>query len=402
MLDAAAQSDRQGIRELSRETRLLLACARVSMDAATSAQVGPLLEEGIDWQQVHRIAPQHGMVPLLYWHLNRLAPARIPARHLRAMQVDFLQNTHQNLMLIEELHALLDLFQARGISVVPFKGVMLVASVYGCVSLRKSGDLDILVHPRDIREAGEVMLARGYRSDGPAHDHTFEQRFAGDGGMAVELRWRLSPWHFRSVLDLDTLRGRCTSVDVSGRMVPSLSPEDLLVYLCMHGTKHYWTRLFWLCDVAELVRAHPEMEWERAQESARVLGSRRMLDLGLFLAGDLLGANVPARVFQRLQRDSRIRLLAQQVSGYLFDSPDGPREPASRRERSAYQLSVTDRLADRVCFCRVKAGSYLRPNQLDRAWVKLPSSLGFLYYILRPLRLAAGYGSSRIHSHGKR
>jgi hypothetical protein len=35
-------------------------------------------------------------------------------------------------------------------------------------------------------------------------------------------------------------------------------PEDMLLFLCVHGGKHQWTRLAWICDVAEFIREAQE------------------------------------------------------------------------------------------------------------------------------------------------
>ena len=36
--------------------------------------------------------------------------------------------------------------------------------------------------------------------------------------------------------------------------VPALPDRELLLILCLHGTKHFWSSLGWLVDVAELIR----------------------------------------------------------------------------------------------------------------------------------------------------
>ena len=50
---------------------------------------------------------------------------------------------------------------------------------------------------------------------------------------------------------------------VSGTDVSSLAMENLLWLLCVHATKHKWARLSWICDVAELLRSQPQLNWEK-------------------------------------------------------------------------------------------------------------------------------------------
>jgi len=65
----------------------------------------------------------------------------------------------------------------------------------------------------------------------------------------------------------------------------------------VHGTKHRWERLRWICDVAELIRVREDVKWETLMRVAESLGSRHMLSLGLYLAHDVLGAPLPEQAF---------------------------------------------------------------------------------------------------------
>ena len=44
----------------------------------------------------------------------------------------------------------------------PYKGPALAVQLYGNVALRQFSDLDILVHPRDVLLARDLLLAEGY------------------------------------------------------------------------------------------------------------------------------------------------------------------------------------------------------------------------------------------------
>ena len=68
----------------------------------------------------------------------------------------------------------------------------------------------------------------------------------------------------------------------------ALAPEDSLLILCVHANKHQWSRLGWICDIAEMLRSHPDLNWPVVMEQARMLRSERMLLLGLLLARESL------------------------------------------------------------------------------------------------------------------
>ena len=73
-----------------------------------------------------------------------------------------------------------------------------------------------------------------------------------------------------------------------------------------------------ICSVAELVGSHAEMDWRRIQNLVTDLRCERILFLGLFLAHDLLGAPLPARVLEMLKNDARIPKLAGEIYKNLF------------------------------------------------------------------------------------
>ena len=185
----------------------------------------------------------------------------------------------------------------------------------------------------------------------------------------------------------------------AGSKVLSLPPEDLALILCVHGAKHCFARLEWICDVAELIRSHQEIDWARVIRQARKQGSERMVLLGLFLAMALLGAKLPEAVRQRVESDSLVRALASQVREALF------REPGSAPgafEDNAYRIMMRERWWDRLRLGFYYSLHYLRtrltPNERDRAVLPLPDFLSFLYYMIRPVRLTAKCGMDFLKS----
>jgi hypothetical protein len=119
-------------------------------------------------------------------------------------------------------------------------------------------------------------------------------------------------------LDFEYLWQRIELVDILGTEVSSLQPEDLLLVLCVHGSKHHWHKLGWICDIAELVRVNQEMDWEDLLKQAKKLGCERMLLIGLTLANNLLGTPLPEPVNQSIKADPKSKPLAMQVCQGLF------------------------------------------------------------------------------------
>jgi len=408
------------------EIELLICCARTCIDSAGTERIRAVLQEDINWAYLINTATQHGVLPLLYQSLCTTCPEAVPSAVMNQLRGHFQANALRNLLLTGELLKLLKLFEMHGISAIPYKGPILAITAYHDLALRQFGDLDILVHARDVLKAKELLISHGYRSRGQctsaqeAASLQWQHHFKfvrNDGRVLVELHWRVVERRFSPSLDPEYLWDRIHPVPLSGTMVPSLLAEDLLLLLCVHGSKHnhHWRRLGWICDVAELIRVHPGLGWERVIGQAHELGCERRLLLGLGLAHHLLGTTLPKVVRLKMQADPVVELLAVQVCEWLFSAVDDRRGVA---EEFRFGLKVMERGQDRVRFCihsamnatvirwalRSPIGLLSSPyHLLDRTqnrnvWIwPLPlfALLSFLYHLMLPIRRFAKYGLKR-------
>jgi hypothetical protein len=383
------------------EVELLLCCARNIRFPELTAKITSLLQDSMDWEYLLRTAQKHGVAPLLYWHLNATCPEAVPTSALDRLRAHFRANNLRNLFLTGELLKLLSEFGAHGIPVVPYKGPALAASVYGNLGLREFKDLDILVHKHDVPKAKDLLASMGYQAryrltrtqEAGFLQSQCEHPFVRDDGKAiVELHWEITERHFFP-FDTEHLWERLTRIPLGGDIVLSPSPEDMLLILCVHGSRHAWERLAWICDVAELVRVRQDIGWERVIAQASALGGERMLLLGLLLANNLVGTTLPEKVWQRVRNDPRTIALVNRVCEQLFQDTEylnGSRDvyegaPAFH----ALHLGVRERLQDKIRYCVRKA---ITLSGEDWELLPLPRFLFPLYSMLRPIRLTWKYG----------
>lgn len=392
----------------SAETELLLCCARTHLGAGTVDRVKGLFRQQLDWQYLIRTALAHGVMPLLYSSLQKSCLQAVPKSNVKQLRSHYRVNVQHSFFLTAELLKLLALFEAHGIQAIPFKGPVLAASVYGDISLRQFGDLDILVHKRDIPSAGELLVSQGYRS-AAAHAEDLEENdheeiaYLGPGyyvfiqherKIRVDLQWRITERYFSFSLDDEHLWERLAPLSLAGKTVLTFAPMDLLLILCVHGSKHRWEKLKWICDVAELVRTHKEqIDWIKIQQEASRLGIERMLGLGLFLAHDFLGAELPEEISKKVQEDLRTKSAARQIRERFFTGGD---EPPGDFKKVIFYLRTKDRWQERLQFCLRYLSQFvaivITPTSKDRAGLPLPAPFFFLHYFLRPLRLTVQYG----------
>jgi Uncharacterised nucleotidyltransferase len=379
---------------LTPHAELLLTCARVQLDEAHTQQLRSLLAyPQLDWDRLLALAARHSLLPLLARHLSALASDTIPTGVLERLRAYQQAIALRNLGLSGELVRVLRLFDEHRIPALPFKGPTLGEFAYGNPALREFGDLDLLLRPRDVPRARSHLADQGYRpqySLTPAQEAAYlrslrQIALEKPAGGVVELHAALSPRAFAFPLDLAALWPRRCIVKLTGQPVAAPGAEDLLLILCMHGAKHLWKSLGWICDVAELLRVQPALNWEQVRREARRLGSERLLGLGVQLAERVLQAPLPPDVSREAQRDATARALADRVLEHLFDEAEW--RPGGW-ESAAFHLRLRERRRDGVRYC---LSLLLAPTLADWTALPLPSPLAFLYYGVRPVRLLRKY-----------
>ena len=380
------------------ENELLLCCARTRMDSKRADQLRSLLQKDIDWTYLTQMAVRHGVMPLLYFNLNSTCPNAVPKTTLEQFRGYFNANALNNLFLTSELLKLLNLFKDQGISAIPFKGPVLTASIYGNLTLRQFCDLDILVDKQDFFKSRELLISQGYRR---WLELEWQEGFVdGNSRVHVDLHQGITPWYFPLQLDFESLWQCLEPVSLAGRTVVTLSPEDLLIILCVQLSRDFWYKreqLIKICDIAELIQVRQTLDWGRVIEQASRLGSTRMLFLSLFLASNLLGAAIPQDVLLKIQADSVVMSLAVEVCDRIFQEADialdSSESPLRQLPKSAvFYFRLRERLQERLPFVLYLLHLAVIPNERDWAFLPLPAFLSAFYYLLKPIRLVKIYG----------
>ncbi|HEX6925920.1 MAG TPA: nucleotidyltransferase family protein [Longimicrobiaceae bacterium] len=380
----------------SKEFQVLVCCGRG--DRSASAQrLQALLDEGIDWSLLLTLAHRHRLAPLVYWHLEALDEHAVPEAVRRRLRHTFFENASWQLRFTGELRDLLQVLSDHGIIAVPYKGPVLAKQLYGAISLRESSDLDILVRRDDFARARELLLERGFTARRPLdnRDRAFmlRNRYAesldGPLGLTVELHWGFTNADVAFPLALDELQPRLQELDIDGFEVPAFAAEDHLLILTVHGAKHLWCRLEWVCGVAELARTFSPVQWQVVAQRARETGSERTLLLGLLLAHELLEAPIPQDLLRRARRNPQVVLLFEDVK-WLLAAEEAITESAEKfgsLHHDLFHFRLRERLRDRVRFLLYRFTTPSRPER----WVAVRVGTHFLpvHAVFRPVRVMA-------------
>jgi hypothetical protein len=339
---------------------LLLRCISPETDSQTVQQIKTLAQGQIDWQSLVQIAKAHRVMPLLYNRLSTACPQTVPASLLNELRYYCKNIAIRNLSTTAELRRLLLLMKSQGIDTLPYKGPMLTQMLYGDLELRQFGDLDIVIQPEDMRSVEKLLMAEGYRpyfgektaTELDAYmksknEHTYDF-YHDHKKVFLEIHWRFWPVFFSSVTPKDIWHRR-ESAELAGKIVSNFKVEDYLIILCMHGSRHQWNRLSWLCDIALLLQKYPNLDWQQMFELSEQWGAKRMLRLGLYLACAWLQAPLPDAIAEKISADPAVVALATRVDNQIF----GMDKPSVRfMGKARYHLRARERWQDKALYAQ--------------------------------------------------
>jgi hypothetical protein len=380
------------------EKQLLVYSARAHIDARAAEEIRLLLCLPLNWEFILSASAEHGVAPLLLRNLSSIDANAAPAPQLASLRDHVRASAIRSLVLTAELVRVLDAFSTAGIQAIPYKGPVLAAQAYGDLALREFEDIDLVLRQRDVASADRLLSGAGYSREFPPifapgersslipGEYNYRDR---ERRLIIELHTERTFRHFPAPPDLDALALRLAPVCLSGHDVRTFSPEDTVVFLCVHGAKDFWQRLVWVADVAELIGSHPQIDWGRLYAFADSVRARPILHLGLALADRLFQIALPDEVRSRLRAHASAASIAARIQRSLLSrtaSPLGARATFNYRRQMVPGALAGFRYAVRLATA---------PAAEDWQSMRLPRPLSPLYAALRPLRLLKKYGGSK-------
>ena len=345
-----------------------------------------VIPESLNWERFVFLMERHQLTsylfPVLSAHKNKI-PAGISQRIRKLNQrylMQSLAHTGQTISLQQQ-------FDRAQIPALFLKGVVLSQLLYGEPALKNSIDIDILVPAEQIGNAIVLLADQGYVLFYPqlrftekqkqinykiSHHYTFHHP---EQSVFVELHWKLInprqllPWHF------NYLKERSIQISLKDHPIRTLCIEDYLLYLSVHGARHGWYNLSWLRDFSGLLeRTDHHMQHLIYQKSKR-MGLERC-----FLQGGHL-----SRILYHTSLIREIQGDGSKIKGMV--------RHALKRIQQSRQQKVVKKPGHLFYLLRLKRDwrytlvlfYRLRTHHTNWSVIKLPDSLFFLYYPLRPV-----------------
>lgn len=215
----------------------------------------------------------------------------------------------KNQMLFHSTAKAIRILREAGIETMTIKGMALILAYYRDFGLRPMGDADLLVPHAQAQAAGAALTAHGWTNefDDPLFPGLFpiaiRYEHAGHFHDAMrrdlDLHWNLLHWRLGAGVD-DDFWAASSTIDFAGETVRILHPADQLLHICVHAVDV--EPICWIPDAVAVLRATPQMDWDRLVEQARQRKLSLMTAKALRLASLDFADLIPADVLRRLEK----------------------------------------------------------------------------------------------------
>jgi len=153
-------------------------------------------------------------------------------------------------------------FQASRLRHLFLKGPVLNEQLHGGELIRYSSDLDLLIEASSIFEADTVLRNLGYESvngfrlSSPLMQLRYKDISYRKPGFipTVEMHWKTDKVETILIPSLFEWESQTTGLRFQQESVPILSDYHNCLYLCLHASKHHWSRMGWLLDIPLLIK----------------------------------------------------------------------------------------------------------------------------------------------------
>lgn len=304
-----------------------VAIAQVILDGIKNEQTpdrweSVFMKAGGDWDDLIIHAIVLGLAPQLYHRLTRWH-SKMPTRARAKLAAAHTAQAERNAAIFQQLGEFLAVCHAQTLQPIALKGVHLAACYYAEPALRPMNDIDLLFTPATLPAAEEALQALGYGGKYKSaesgagvtkHTSTFRRTGATGGGTSnpylstdsdrtIEPHGSLEESWFGLKVDITPgIRERAETAVLGGHPCLVLSPEDLLLHLCLHCCFHLIQGSPSLVQLADLLTVCQQqtLNWDLFVQRAVAYEAASFALAGLRLATNLLNAPVPTAVFASL------------------------------------------------------------------------------------------------------
>lgn len=282
--------------KMNPETELLFTCTRQDFLKTHSKKIIEICRnnEEIKWDYVYSTAESHGVEALIYYNLKSVSAniANIPSAMVETFRRGYMSSIVRASKIAEKVQEILSFFNHKSIDVMLLKGTALeILGVYEKPWHSLSSDIDLII------KSTETELSQGDKRE----IIDFLQNFL------PWCEWELYEHHDVSMnnvlpIDFQQIWQDAIKTTFSKQDVFVMSPEDLLISVCINSSRKRFFRLKSLYDISEIVakQSYLNLNWENMVRKAKDYHCNDIVYAALFIANITLDCKIPEQVFNNL------------------------------------------------------------------------------------------------------
>jgi hypothetical protein len=250
--------------------------------------------EGQDWRNILAASIRFGLTPIIFYSLKRgFTDLWIPDDVWQRMKEIYLKSVARNIRLYHQLAGIISLLNGNGISVILLKGAHLARYVYGNLGLRPMADIDLLAKKNDLIRIHELLIKHGYKNS--SDDRSYSKHLAPyfkPGSVSIEVHFNITTPPFSDCFDVEEFWSRSQKYNLDGVEVLTLSPEDILLHMCIHTCVHHSfdNGLIPFLDIIGIIEHYDEkLNWDVFFNRSREWKTENCVSLMFSLTRKLFG-----------------------------------------------------------------------------------------------------------------
>jgi hypothetical protein len=282
-------------------------------------------------------------------------------------------------------------FHENNIYAIFLKGLFLSKLYYGDIGTRNFVDIDVWVESEQYGSVKSYIKSFGYigvldKYDlnltqlkylrQSTHDEIFYSN-ADRNAPVIELHWKLRNALGNFKFDTNEHKLDLRTYEMNGQYFNVFNDIDQFIFLTVHGAEHAWFKLKWLVDLYHVI-LKCDLNWDEVVVRAKQLNSLIEIRLAWNLLEQIYRLEIPIAIQQ-----IRLGYLNQLRLNYINSQLEYEGHFCDTRKEKLRNMLYTLSLNRKILLPKELVLKNLT-NTTDWLTLRLPQTLFFLYFPLRP------------------
>lgn len=302
------------------EDKLLLLCCRTEIGGKGGNTINEIEINKIDWNCFLDKAREEGVSPVVFLMLPGIVIDKniVPGYVTDELKKDYYLTAKKNILTLNALGNILDVFNKAGLKVIVLKGAALAETVYGNLALRSMSDVDLLVKKEDLYRINEQLNGLGYFPTDRSIDDvdlsstyltSLDYRNPLGNSPSLHIHWHFvnstipNESYMRQIKMEDIWRD-AVRTNIANTETWVMSPHHLIIHLAEHALRvtHSLSKLSYFCDIDRSINYYGKgLDWNLLVQDTIRFNLNKMVYTTLYFSRYFIEAKIPEDVLLKLK-----------------------------------------------------------------------------------------------------